>query len=163
MVFDMTNKISKWKEGDDPQLVIDFINEVMNDLRPSYSENGWFTPEQEAEICKKYSPNNGPHHSFSFYDGKILHVEYKDVEISFLKMDMSFEFTFNNIFVGLYEDYHYYGGDTTYNKSRKEDRYNSFCPGFEDLLKIKGITDASITVVITQTEGEQDEHEDHTE
>ena len=31
-------------------IVENTINEVMNDLRPSYSENGWFTPEQEAEV-----------------------------------------------------------------------------------------------------------------
>ena len=48
----MPFNIAQWKEGDDPQLVIDFINEVMDDIRPSYSQPGWFTAEQEAEICK---------------------------------------------------------------------------------------------------------------
>lgn len=80
----MSFNIAQWKEGDDPQLVIDFINEVMDDIRPSYSQLGWFTAEQEAEICKKYTPNNGQY-SFTFYDGKILHVKYKGVEISFQK------------------------------------------------------------------------------
>ena len=46
----MPFNIAQWKEGDDPQLVIDFINEVMDDIRPSYSQLGWFTAEQEAEI-----------------------------------------------------------------------------------------------------------------
>lgn len=33
-------KISEWEEGNDPQLVIDFIKEVMKDLLPSFSKPG---------------------------------------------------------------------------------------------------------------------------
>lgn len=143
----MTFQIAQWKEGDDPQLVIAFINEVMADLLPTYSEPGWYTPEQEEEILKKYNRNNGLYESFTFYDGKILHLEYKDVEISFAKMDMAFEFTFDNILVSFHEDYSY-GSGKIYNSSHKTDRYNSIYPGFEDLLKVKGIDNQPITVIV---------------
>lgn len=143
----MSFNIADWGNGDDPQLIIDFINEVMDDIRPIYSLSGWFTTEQEEEICKKYTPNHGSG-SFSFYDGKILHVAYKDVEISFVKFDMSYEFTFNNIYVSLYEDYMYQNHDKIYNNSGKQNRYISSYEGFEDLLKIKGITNATITVIV---------------
>ena len=151
----MDFNIAQWKEGDDPQLVIDFINEVMDDLRPSFSLPGWYTSEQEEEICKKYNPNNGQH-SFTYYDGKILHVEYKDVEISFQKDNGQFEFTFDNLFVGLYEDWKYYGRDTVYNGSYKEERYNSIYSGFEGLLKVKGISDTTediVTVIVAKETG----------
>ena len=148
----MPFNIAQWKEGDDPQLVIDFINEVMDDIRPSYSQPGWFTAEQEAEICKKYTPNNGQY-SFTFYDGKILHVGYKDVAISFQKDQMMFEFTFENLTVSLHEDWQYYGRDTVYNSSHQDHRYNSDLVGFEDLLKIEGIDKKPITVVVSKGSG----------
>ena len=149
----MTFKIAEWTEGDDPQLVIAFINEVMNDLLPSYSEPGWYTPEQEEQILKKYSPNNGIYESFTFYDGKILHVEYTDVQIDFAKMDAALEFTFENICIGFYEDYSY-GTGKIYNSSNKTARYNSIYPGFEDLLKIKGIDTQPITVTVKKNPDE---------
>lgn len=145
----MIFNISKWKEGDNPQLIIDFINEVMDDLRPSYSQSGWYTLEQQQEILKKYARNNNDY-SFTYYDGKILNVSYKGVEIAFAKSHMSYEFTFDNLFVALYEDWSYYGRDTVFNSSYKENRYNSIYQGFENLLDIKGITDKPITVVVTK-------------
>lgn len=144
----MTFNISQWSEGDNPQLIIDFINEVMDDLRPSYSQSGWYTLEQQQEILKKYAQNND--YSFTYYDGKILNVSYKGVEIAFAKSHMSYEFTFDNLFVALYEDWSYYGRDTVFNSSYKENRYNSIYQGFENLLDIKGITDKPITVVVTK-------------
>lgn len=147
--------VYSWKEGDDPQLLIDFVNEVLDDLRPSYSQPGWFTKEQEEEICKKYTPNNGAY-SFTFYDGKILHVEYKDVEISFQKDSGSFSFDFENLNISLYEDWKYYGSDEVYNESYKDSRYNSHFEGFEPLLKSKGISQTEediITVVVTTIKG----------
>ena len=145
----MTFNISQWSEGDNPQLIIDFINEVMDDLRPSYSQSGWYTLEQQQEILKKYARNNNDY-SFTYYDGKILNVSYKGVEIAFAKSHMSYEFTFDNLFVALYEDWSYYGRDTVFNSSYKENRYNSIYQGFENLLDIKGITDKPITVVVTK-------------
>lgn len=145
----MTFNISQWSEGDNPQLIIDFINEVMDDLRPSYSQSGWYTLEQQQEILKKYAQNNNDY-SFTYYDGKILNVSYKGVEIAFAKSHMSYEFTFDNLFVALYEDWSYYGRDTVFNSSYKENRYNSIYQGFENLLDIKGITDKPITVVVTK-------------
>ena len=144
----MTFNISQWSEGDNTQLIIDFINEVMDDLRPSYSQSGWYTLEQQQEILKKYAQNND--YSFTYYDGKILNVSYKGVEIAFAKSHMSYEFTFDNLFVALYEDWSYYGRDTVFNSSYKENRYNSIYQGFENLLDIKGITDKPITVVVTK-------------
>lgn len=144
----MTFNISQWSEVDNPQLIIDFINEVMDDLRPSYSQSGWYTLEQQQEILKKYAQNND--YSFTYYDGKILNVSYKGVEIAFAKSHMSYEFTFDNLFVALYEDWSYYGRDTVFNSSYKENRYNSIYQGFENLLDIKGITDKPITVVVTK-------------
>ena len=38
----MTFNIAQWKEGDDPQLIIDFINEVMDDLRYKYLDLCFF-------------------------------------------------------------------------------------------------------------------------
>ena len=145
----MTFNISQWSEVDNPQLIIDFINEVMDDLRPSYSQSGWYTLEQQQEILKKYAQNNNDY-SFTYYDGKILNVSYKGVEIAFAKSHMSYEFTFDNLFVALYEDWSYYGRDTVFNSSYKENRYNSIYQGFENLLDIKGITDKPITVVVTK-------------
>lgn len=148
----MTFNIAQWKEGDDPQLIIDFINEVMDDLRPSYSQPGWFSKEQVEEICKKYEPTLPVEHAFSFYDGKILSVTYKDVDIHFQKDGMMYVFDFENIFVGLYEDWRFVGETKYYNDSGYEERYNSTFEGFEGLQKIVGIGSGDITVVVEKSD-----------
>lgn len=62
------------------------------------------------------------------------------------------------MFVGLYEDWYYYGRDTAYSSSEKEERYNSIYSGFEGLLKVKGISNTTediITVIVAKETGEE--------
>lgn len=146
----MNTQISKWKVGDDPQLIINFIKEVMKDLLPSYSISGWYTKEQIEQICQKYTPTYSIQHSFSFYDGKILNVKYKDVIIHFQKDGMIYSFDFDNISVNFYEDWRFYGETEYHNDSYCTERFNCSLSGFEALKEITGIGSGDITVVVEQ-------------
>lgn len=142
-----SHNISDLSEVQDPELIINFINEVFNDFRPIYSKGGHWTLSDVHTISQKYEQMKGLL-TFDFYDGKIFHGVYKGVLISFIHMDMTYSFTFKNFDITLAEDYSYTHSNIVHNSISTSTRYQSHLEGFEELTRIEGTIGNPLSVLI---------------
>lgn len=121
------------------------IQKILDLIKPIWIKSGDFEDE-ELETLKSLGFENIKDF---FYDGKIIHFTYKEVNCSFLKDDASYSFVFKDgFYVDIYENYQYSNKDEVLNNCSYEERFTNTSNTHIDPFTITTCYDVDCKIVV---------------
>jgi len=123
------------------------IQEILDLIKPIWINPGWFEDE-ELETLKSLGFENIEDY---FYDGKIIHFTYKEINCSFLKDMGTYSFHFKDRFyVTIYEDFEYCGSNKVFNNCLYEESFTNKTNTHIDPFTITTCYDVNCKIVVKQ-------------